>query len=200
MFEAAHFGLPQRSVDALLKGANIFFRPGVFPSSMGRSMQNFSSLSELLSPAAINLDLKSTDRDSVLGELVNQIPQLAKQPQARQTLLLALREREQLHSTGIGDGIALPHSRNALVGLVAQPIMVFGRHKQGIPYDAIDGIPARLFFLLIAPTVTQHLGILARLSRVLRDPKLRQSLLAAEQPEQVIALIREAEAKLWGEG
>jgi len=63
-------------------------------------------------------------------------------------------------------------------------------------YNAIDGIPARLFFLLIAPTVTQHLGILARLSRVLRDPKLRQSLLAAEQPEQVIALIREAEEKL----
>jgi PTS system nitrogen regulatory IIA component len=168
---------------------------------MGHFMKNSSAvvLGGLLTPAAINLDLKSTDRESVLGELVNQIPQLANQPEARQTLLLALREREQLHSTGIGDGIALPHSRNALVGLVDQPIMVFGRHKKGIPYDAIDGIPARLFFLLIAPTVTQHLGILARLSRVLRDPKLRQSLLAAEQPEQVIALIREAEAKLWGE-
>ena len=164
-------------------------------------MKNSSSvvLGELLSPAAINLDLKSADRESVLGELVNQIPQLANQPEARQTLLLALHEREQLHSTGIGDGIAMPHSRNALVGLVDQPIMVFGRHKKGIPYDAIDGIPARLFFLLIAPTVTQHLAILARLSRLLRDPKLRQSLLAADQPEQVIALIREAEAKLWGE-
>ena len=46
--------------------------------------------------------------------------------------------------------------------------------RQGIPYDAIDGVPARLFFLLIAPTVTQHLAILARLSRLLRDPKLRQ--------------------------
>ena len=128
-------------------------------------------LSELLSPAAINLDLKSADRESVLGELVNQIPQLIKQPEARQTLLRALHEREQLHSTGIGDGIALPHSRNALVGLVDQPIMVFGRHKQGIPYDAIDGVPARLFFLLVAPTVTQHLAILARLSRLLRDSR-----------------------------
>ena len=111
-------------------------------------------------------------------------------------MLRALHEREQLHSTGIGDGIALPHSRNALVGLVDQPIMVFGRHKQGIPYDAIDGVPARLFFLLVAPTVTQHLAILARLSRLLRDPKLRQSLLTADKPEKVIALIREAEAKL----
>ena len=153
-------------------------------------------LSELLSPAAINLDLKSADREPVLGELVNQIPQLAKQPEARQTLLRALQEREQLHSTGIGDGIALPHSRNALVGLVDQPIMVFGRHKQGIPYDAIDSVPARLFFLLVAPTVTQHLAILARLGRLLRDSRLRQNLLTADKPERVIALIREAESKL----
>jgi nitrogen PTS system EIIA component len=161
-------------------------------------MKNSSAivLGELLSPAVIKLDLKSADRDSVLGELVNQIPQLAKQPEARQTLLRALYEREQLHSTGIGDGIALPHSRNALVGLVDQPILVFGRHEKGIPYDAIDGIPARLFFLLIAPTVTQHLAVLARLTRLLRDSRLRQGLLAAEKPENVLALIREAESKL----
>jgi mannitol/fructose-specific phosphotransferase system IIA component (Ntr-type) len=153
-------------------------------------------LSDMLSPAVINLDLKSADRDSVLSELVDQIPQLAGQPEARQTLLRALREREQLYSTGIGDGIALPHSRNALVGLVDQPIMVFGRHATGIPYGAVDSVPARLFFLLVAPTVTQHLAILARLIRLLRDRKLRQGLLAADQPEKVIALMREAEVKL----
>ena len=153
-------------------------------------------LNKLLSPAVINLDLKGLDRDSALAELVNQIPQLADQPDARQTLLRALHEREQLHSTGIGDGIALPHSRNALVGLVDHPIMIFGRHKEGIPYNSIDGVPARLFFLLVAPTVTQHLAILARLSRLLRDPKLRQNLLTADKPEKVIALIREEEAKL----
>ena len=153
-------------------------------------------LSDLLSPAVINLDLKSADRDSVLGELVDQIPQLAGQPEARQTLLRALREREQLYSTGIGDGIALPHSRNALVGLVDQPIMVFGRHATGIPFGAIDSVPARIFFLLVAPTVTQHLAILARLIRLLRDWKLRQGLLAADKPEKMIALMREAETKL----
>ena len=153
-------------------------------------------LSELLSPATIILDLKSADRDSVLAELVNHISQLADQPDARQTLLRALHEREQLHSTGIGDGIALPHSRNALVGLVDQPIMVFGRHKEGIPYGAIDSVPARLFFLLIAPTVTQHLAILARLSRLLRDLRLRQNLLSVDSAENVIALIREGEAKM----
>src|SRR3954468_5379640 len=154
-----------------------------------------STLSELFSPAAIKLNLASADRDTVLNELVDQIPQLANQPDARKTLLRALHERELLHSTGIGDGIALPHARNALVGLVDEPIVVFARHATGIPYGAIDGAPARLFFLLIAPTVTQHLGILARLSRILRDPKVRQHLLTAETPEKVISLLRDAEAK-----
>ena len=143
----------------------------------------------------MNLNLTSTDRDAVLNELVNQIPQLAEQPEARKTLLRALQERELLHSTGIGDGIALPHARNALVGLVDEPIVVFARHATGIPYGAIDNVPARLFFLLIAPTVTQHLGVLARLSRILRDPKVRQNLLTADRPEKVISLIRDAEAK-----
>jgi mannitol/fructose-specific phosphotransferase system IIA component (Ntr-type) len=165
---------------------------------MRRSMKNSGStmLSELISPARVSLNLRSDDRESVLGELVAQIPELANQPEAQQTLLRALHEREQLHSTGIGDGIALPHARNALVGLVDHPVIVFGRHATGIPYEAIDAIPARLFFLLIAPNVTQHLAILARLSRLLRDPELRQNLLTADKSEQVIGLIRDAELGL----
>ncbi|HWQ92284.1 MAG TPA: PTS sugar transporter subunit IIA [Clostridia bacterium] len=153
-------------------------------------------IGDLLTLPRINLNLKSGDRDSVLGELVNQIPELAQAPESRQTLLRALHEREQLHSTGIGDGIALPHARNALVGLVDRPILVFGRHPSGIPYGSIDSVPARLFFLLVAPTVTQHLGILARISRLLRDPKLRQSLLTADRPDIVLNMVREAESKL----
>ncbi len=153
-------------------------------------------LSELISPAAINLNLKSHEREGVLEELVNQVPEIVNEPEARQTLLRALHEREQLYSTGIGDGVALPHARNALVGLVDHPVIVFGRHAQGIPYNSIDGVPARLFFLLVAPTVTQHLAVLARISRLLRDPKLRQDLLAADNEKKVLALIRESEAKL----
>ena len=158
-------------------------------------MKNSGSivLSKLLSPATINLNLQSVDRDSVLSELVNQIPELRDRPDARQTLLRALKEREQLHSTGIGDGVAFPHSRNALVGLVDHPSIVMGRHPDGIAFGAIDAEPARLFFLLVAPTVTQHLGVLARLSRLLTDPKLRRSLLAVATPEKAIALIAEAE-------
>jgi mannitol/fructose-specific phosphotransferase system IIA component (Ntr-type) len=153
-------------------------------------------LSELISPATINLNLAGAGRDAVLEELVAQIPALGDQPEARQTLLRALHEREQLHSTGIGDGIALPHARNALVGLVSEPAIVFGRHATGVPYGAIDDVPARLFFLVIAPTVTQHLNALARISRLLRDPKLRKSLLLADNAKKVQSLFREAEAKL----
>jgi mannitol/fructose-specific phosphotransferase system IIA component (Ntr-type) len=154
------------------------------------------ALSHLLSADAINLHLAGSQRDAVLVELVDQIKAIADEPAARQTLLHALQEREQLHSTGIGDGIALPHARNALVGLLDCPVLVFGRHDDGIPYGAIDGAPARLFFLLVAPNVTLHLAMLARLSRILRDSKLRKALLTAENPEKVIILIRDAEAKI----
>lgn len=159
-------------------------------------IQNSVTIHELLSPARVNLNLRSANREEVLEELVDQIPELERQPEARQTLLRALHEREQLHSTAIGDGIALPHARNALVGLVDRSLIVFGRHPTGIPYGALDLVPARIFFLLIAPTVTQHLGILARLSRILRDPRLRQSLLTAETPANLIAVIRQAEAAM----
>jgi mannitol/fructose-specific phosphotransferase system IIA component (Ntr-type) len=153
------------------------------------------ALGQLLSPATIRLHLKGATRDTVLTELVGLIPEIANRPDAQQTLLRALQEREQLHSTGIGDGVALPHARNALVGLVDCAILVFGRHDEGIAYGSIDGEPAHLFFLLTAPTVTEHLAILARISRLLRNPKLRKALLTADTPEKVITLIREAEAQ-----
>ncbi|HWC60097.1 MAG TPA: PTS sugar transporter subunit IIA [Verrucomicrobiae bacterium] len=153
-------------------------------------------LSKLMSPASVNLNLKSADRDGVLEELVNQVVEIAKQPDARLTLLRALHEREQLHSTGIGDGVALPHARNALVGLVDHPVIIFGRSAQGVNFGAIDGAPSRLFFLLVAPTVTEHLAMLARISRLLRDPRLRQELLAADSPKKALTLIKDAEAAL----
>jgi len=153
-------------------------------------------LSQILSPGSIQLNLKSTDREGVLEELVNQVAAIAKQPEARQTLLRALHEREQLHSTGIGDGVALPHARNALVGLVDKPVIVFGRSEQGVAFGAIDGAPSKLFFLLVAPTVTEHLSMLARVSRLLREPRLRQELLVADSPRKVLALIQDAETRM----
>ena len=152
-------------------------------------------LSDLLESTNIQLNLRQNQRDEILLELVSYIPEISTRPDLQQTLLRALRDREQLHSTGIGDGVALPHARNALVGLVEKPVIVFGRHPQGIPFGAIDGKPTRLFFLLVAPNVTQHLAMLARISRLLRDPKLRRDLLAAATPEKAQALIRNAESQ-----
>src|ERR1044072_8534726 len=155
-----------------------------------------TGLRKLMAPASVNLNLKSADRDGVLEELVNQVAEIAKQPDARQTLLRALHEREQLHSTGIGDGVALPHARNALVGLVDHPVIIFGRSAQGVNFGAIDGAPSKLFFLLVAPTVTEHLSMLARISRLLREPRVRHELLTVDAPKKALALIREAEANL----
>lgn len=165
---------------------------------VGRSMRNDSYVvvSQLLTPATINLNLQSADRDAVLRDLVGQIPELKDQAELRDKLLRALQEREQLHTTSIGDGIALPHARNALVGVVDRPIIVFGRHPKGVPYGALDALPARMFFLLVAPTVTQHLAILARISRLLRDPRLRQNLLTADSPARVLEMVKESEAKM----
>lgn len=159
---------------------------------------NAVQLSKWIQPDLMKLDLTAPDRSIVLDELVDLIPDIDAQPGAREKLLRALHEREQLHSTGIGDGVALPHARNALVGLVGTPVIVFGRHAQGIPYGAIDGKPAQLFFLIVAPSVTQHLAVLARISRVLRDPKLRGHLLSAPDKTAVLTAIREAEEKMYG--
>jgi mannitol/fructose-specific phosphotransferase system IIA component (Ntr-type) len=151
-------------------------------------------LTDAMDPAAVKLSLASPHRDAVLGELVDLIPELRPNLEGRQTLLRALQEREAMHSTGIGDGIALPHARNALVGLVQRPVIVFGRHDRGVAFGAIDDLPVRLFFLLVATNVTQHLQFLAQLSRVLRDPRLRDGLLAATTPAGAIRLLRDAEA------
>ena len=155
-----------------------------------------AALSTLLLPAAIQLNLAGAGRDDVLREMVGLVPALAALPDAREKLFRALVERELLHSTGIGEGVAIPHARNALVGLVDQPMIALGRHQTGVAYGAIDGAPARLFFLLIAPTVTQHLAMLARVSRLLRDRCLCADLLSAPNPEAVLQLVCNAEARM----
>ena len=134
-------------------------------------------MSQIIEPGSIELNLKGGDREA----------------NAQHSLLEALKERESLHSTGIGDGIALPHARTALVGLVEKPVVVVGRHQAGIHYGSIDDKPVHLFFLLIAPTVTEHLGIMARISRTLRNQKFRAALLEVHSPEEMIELFRQIE-------
>jgi len=151
-------------------------------------------ISTLLSRSSMSLSLVGSHRDEVLRELIRRIPEISGRPEDCARLLSALQEREELHSTGIGDGVALPHARNAVSGLVAEPVIVFGRHAQGIAYGSIDNKPVQLFFLIVTTSVTQHLQILARMSRLLRDANLRRRLLAAIQPSEVLQAVKDAES------
>lgn len=150
-------------------------------------------ISHLLTPETIGLQLTGANRDEVLRELVHLIPALEKQPSERDRLLRALIQREIMHSTGIGDGLALPHTRNTLGGLVDHPLIAMGRHSSGIPFGAIDGKPVRLFFLLLSTSVPEHLHLLACTSRLLRNARLREGLLSASDAHTVLTLLRQAE-------
>lgn len=159
---------------------------------LGRSLQ----LHRMLSHATIVLALQGSSRDEILRELAAHVPDLESRPDLLEELVRALREREELHSTGIGDGVALPHARQPLPHLLNQPALVFGRHPTGVAFRAVDGRPVRLFFLLLAPDLTLHLAMLARISRLLRQVTLREALLVAGTAEGVIELLRGAEARL----
>jgi mannitol/fructose-specific phosphotransferase system IIA component (Ntr-type) len=150
-------------------------------------------ISNLMSPDAVRLELRARNREEVLQELIGAIPELAARPEARAALFQALLDREQLHSTGIGDGVALPHARQALANVVTRAVIVLGRHPTGLAYGAVDGPRVKLFFLLVTTTVTEHLQVLARISRLLQRPEVRRTLLAAPHPQAVLSAIREAE-------
>lgn len=153
-------------------------------------------IGEFMDAAGVVLELRGRRRDDVLSELIDHIPALISRPADKLRLFEALREREELCSTSVGDGVAIPHARNALVGLVDRPVIVFGRKAEGLPFGSMDGSLVRLFFLVVAPTVTLHLQTLARLSRLLRNPHVRQGLLSAETVSRVLSLIRVTEIEL----
>jgi PTS system nitrogen regulatory IIA component len=103
-------------------------------------------------------------------------------------LLKALLEREKLGSTGIGNGIAIPHGK--LAGL-SDIILVFARSTAGVPFEAIDGKPIHLIFLLVAPANSTggHLKALARLSRLLKNDSFRKTLLTAATAQDILRAI-----------
>jgi len=105
-------------------------------------------------------------------------------------MLRVLLEREKLGSTGIGDGIAIPHGK--LAGL-DEILVAFGRSKEGIAFDALDGKPVHLFFLLMAPenSAGQHLKALAKISRMLKEGAFRRKLLEARTHDELVRIITE---------
>ncbi len=109
-------------------------------------------------------------------------------------LLAVLNERERLGSTAIGDGIAIPHGK--LKG-ITQILGVFGRSREGIDFDSLDGSPTHLFFLLVAPedSASLHLKALARVSRLFKDAGFRQHLLDAADSDELYRLLKEEDSK-----
>lgn len=134
-------------------------------------------------------ELKATSKRAVLAELSEILSRDAEglPPGAMVEVLL---EREKLGSTGIGDGIAIPHGK---LKNLDRLMISFGRSRQGIDFDAIDGKPVHLFFLLMAPesSTGQHLKALAKISRMLKDPEFRNDLMAAAGAEEIYRKIAE---------
>ena len=139
------------------------------------------------------LDLASDSKEGVLEEMARALAG-AESSLGAERLLEVLRERESLQSTGIGEGVAIPHGKIAgLDRLVAS----FARSVKGVDFESIDGQPTHLFFLLVVPEHSggQHLKALARISRFFRDDEFRQKLISAAALEDVFRAIEEEDAK-----
>lgn len=151
-------------------------------------------ISDFFHPLDIIPDLSSLTKEGVLRELTGKLLERHRDLDGEDILRL-LMERELLGSTGIGGGIALPHAKTPRVG---KPILVFGRSTTGIAYDALDGKPVSLFFLLIsdANSIDVYLTLLARLSRLVKDRALRSRLLEAEDSVAMYACIEEQDGLL----
>lgn len=143
---------------------------------------------DVLHRDAILADLKSQDKKSVLEELVEPISKVAGMD--LHELVRVLMDREQLGSTGIGDGIGIPHGK--VKGLESM-IIGFGLSKRGVDFDSIDSKPTHLFFTLITPDQSTglHLKLLARISKLLKDESFRQGLLNASNQDEILNLIGE---------
>ena len=151
-------------------------------------------ISELLDPKAIVADLKGTGKKDVLAELTDALLK-GDGSLDRDDVLRVLMERERLGSTGIGDGVAIPHGK---LKNLDQLRISFGLSRRGVDFDSMDGKPAQLFFLLVAPeeSVGVHLKTLARISKLLKSPTVRDRLHSAETCGDIHRIIEEEEEHL----
>src|SRR5258708_6141677 len=150
-------------------------------------------IAEFLREDLVFPDLAATDKAGVLGELcaglARAVPGLSP-ARLTETLL----DREKLRSTGIGEGVAIPHGKlPGISGLIA----AFARSRKGVDFASIDGKPTYLFFVLFAPenSAGLHLKALARISRLFKQPQFRQSILAAAGAAEIFRIISEEDAK-----
>ena len=146
-------------------------------------------LTDILNKKHIIADLKSRTKRGVMEELCQALA--ADNPGLDQTRLMeVLVERERLGSTGIGDGIAIPHGKTDQIDELQ---LAFGRSVAGVDFDSLDGKPAHLFFLVVAPenSAGVHLKALARISRLLKSTVVRRELLEAPDAIDIYEIVME---------
>ena len=148
-----------------------------------RAPDELPPLSALLREGALFYDIDGTSKHRVLAQFVERLPLPPEQDRA--FLLDVLEAREALGSTGIGDGIAIPHVRNPIVLHVARPFVTLGLLTRPIEFAAMDGKPVHALFMVVSPVVPTHLRILAQLGLALRDDTLR-ALLRDRAPAESI--------------
>ncbi|HVP57368.1 MAG TPA: PTS sugar transporter subunit IIA [bacterium] len=148
-------------------------------------------LSGILSPERINLDLKATTKEGVLRELVKL---LKLSSAAQKNLLATLTSREELGSTGVGNGIAIPHCRSLVV---SELVVAIARSKTGINFQSMDGKRAYLFFLIVAPPIgdpSQYLIALGKVAQVASQISKDKRMKDIKQRKQLMDLVAELEA------
>jgi len=146
-------------------------------------------LSDFLCKNAISVDLKATAKKDVVNEMINLlIDSDVIEKKSKAKVFDVIMAREELGSTAIGQGVAIPHAKFEGIGKLTASL---GISKNGVNFDSLDGEPAHIFFLLIAPidSAGPHLKALARISRLLKDKFFRDNLKSAENVKAVLKLI-----------
>lgn len=151
------------------------------------------NIMDFLSPEAVVLDLKSKDKESAIREMVEVLKRSKKIKDTVEVVDILL-QREKLGSTGIGQGVAIPHGK---IDYIEEQVGVLGISRSGVDFESLDGAPANLIFLLVCPVSSsgEHLLALASISRVFKDKVFRQSILEAATAEEIVGLIEQSNAR-----
>jgi nitrogen PTS system EIIA component len=148
-------------------------------------------LEQIFKMEFINADLAAKNKDEALAEMVNTIIRGGVKLDSS-SIIEILKQRENLGSTGIGEGVAIPHGK---ISALNDIVVAFGRSIEGIAFDSLDGKPVHLLFLLLAPenSAGQHLKILAKISKMLKDVNFRKKLLKAKSRSDLYKIILDQE-------
>lgn len=147
-------------------------------------------LADILGIERVTTSLVASDKAEVLRQLAAMF-----RDQDREQVLRVFQDREALASTGVGSGVAIPHGRLGTVQRLAAALAVSPR---GVDFDSVDGQPVHIFVAVLAPErhTGEHLKALARISRLLRDEKVRRRILEAADPAQALQVVLDEESRL----